>query len=508
MSVKGKLFQGFIQYLFVHIPDCLSSGFLDILSTRQLTMTNFSLILSGQRYPLFRKARCKRLSFFATSPEQRRIAEALSDTDTLLAAFEKLIAKKRAIKQGAMQELLTGKRRLPGFEGKWMETTLGEIALDIRTGKRNNEEKIDNGKYAFFVRSQQIERINDYSYDCEAILVPGEGNIGQIFHYINGKFDCHQRVYKISDFIDVDAKFIYFYIKMFFGQHALMNTVKATVDSLRLPTFVNFRMVIPSAKSEQTAIAEILSDMDAEIDVLTAKLNKLRNIKQGMMSELLAGRIRLAESEPIKAAADIDREKETKPIRHIAEYTKPKGHSQEFDDAVMIAGIVDALYAPQFPLGRTKVQKCLYLLRRYQGESTAAFKRKAAGPYADEVRYKGGEPIAKNNNYITTLTGNQGTIFARGKNIGKALDYIQKWGRGPDIQWVADNLKYKKVEELELLATVDMATCDLAEAGTPVSVQSVKHLIAANAEWKAKLKKQIFSDDNIARALRELKTLL
>ena len=69
-------------------------------------------------------------------------------------------------------------------------------------------------------------------------------------------------------------------------------------------------------------------------------------------------------------------------------------------------------------------------------------------------------------------------------------------------------MKFKKVDELELLATVDMTACDLTEAGTPVSVQSIKYLIATNAEWKAKLKKQTFSDANIARALRELNTLL
>ncbi|MFA7136320.1 MAG: hypothetical protein WC125_10740, partial [Bacteroidales bacterium] len=141
-------------------------------------------------------------------------------------------------------------------------------------------------------------------------------------------------------------------------------------------------------------------------------------------------------------------------------------------------------------------------------ESTEAFKKKAAGPYADEVRYKGGEPIAKCANYIATTTGRQGTTFARGKDIGKALDYIQSWGREADIKWVADKLKFKSVDELELLATVDMAICDLTEAGTPVSVQSIKHLIATNAEWKEKLKKQTFSDANIARAIRELNTLL
>lgn len=435
--------------------------------------------------------------------EQRAIAAALSDADAYIAALEKLIAKKRAIKQGAMQELLTGKRRLPGFSGEWVEKPLREVALDIRTGKKNNEDKTSNGKYPFFVRSQQVETIDSYSYDGEAIIVPGEGNIGEIFHYIVGKFDFHQRVYKVSDFApDYCGKYVYYQMKMSFGKHALENTSKATVDSLRLPVFHEFMVNLPPTKGEQEEIAIVLSDMDAEIDALTAKLNKAKYIKQGMMSELLTGRIRLVEqeapAEPVAAPKVVELPKQ-----------EAKGHNQQFDDAVMIAGIVNALYSDKYPLGRKKVQKCLYLLRRHQDESTEAFKKKAAGPYADEVRYKGGEPIARSANYIVTTTAkDKGTTFARGKNISQALGYIESWGKQDDIKWVADKLKFKKVDELELLATVDMAICDLEEAGTPVSVAAIKHLIATNAEWKAKLKRQTFSDANIARAIRELQTLL
>lgn len=224
--------------------------------------------------------------------EQRRIAEALSDMDELIASLEKLIAKKKAIKQGAMQELLTGKRRLPGFSGEWVAVKLGDIVTDIRTGSRNNEEKSENGKYPFFVRSQRVERIESYSFDCEAILVPGEGNIGSTFHYINGKFDCHQRVYKISGFEKVDAKFIFYYMQQFFGKHALSNTVKATVDSLRLPTFQEFQLLIPNEITEQKQIACFISDLDDEITVLHHKLEISKQIKQGMMQQLLMGKIR------------------------------------------------------------------------------------------------------------------------------------------------------------------------------------------------------------------------
>ena len=227
------------------------------------------------------------------SKEQRAIAEALSDVDGLIAALDKKIAKKRLLKQGAMQQLLTGKKRLPGFTDEWVEKKLGKIS-HIKTGSRNGDQAVENGKYPFFVRSQKVYAIDIYSFDGEAILVPGEGGIGNIFHYINGKFDFHQRVYKISDFAnEVCGKFIYFYMSRYFGEYALSLTVKATVDSLRLPTFEEFVIHMPSNIKEQQAIATILSDMDKEIADLEAQRDKYRLLKSGMMQKLLTGQIRL-----------------------------------------------------------------------------------------------------------------------------------------------------------------------------------------------------------------------
>jgi len=225
--------------------------------------------------------------------EQKAIAEVLSDVDALINALDALIAKKRAIKQGVMQELLTGKRRLPGFNGEWEQVKLGDITK-INTGKKNNDDKIENGKYPFFVRSQIIEKINTYSFDGEAILIPGEGGIGNIYHYINGKFDYHQRVYKISDFhFNVYGKFVYYVLTQKFYDHAMRNTVKATVDSLRLPTFQKFEFLIPSNLQEQEKIVEIISDIDFEINTLELERDKIKALKQGMMQELLTGHIRL-----------------------------------------------------------------------------------------------------------------------------------------------------------------------------------------------------------------------
>jgi type I restriction enzyme S subunit len=228
-----------------------------------------------------------------TTREQEAIAETLGDADAHIKSLEGLIAKKRLLRQGSMQELLNGRKRLPGFAGAWEVNPLAKIAV-IKTGGRNSQDKVEQGEYPFFVRSATIERINSYTYDCEAILVPGEGGIDSIFHYINGRFDVHQRVYAITNFSsEVSGKYIYFFMVMNFGAHAMKNSVKATVDSLRLPTFKTFEVVMPPTLEEQTAIARILSEMDAEIGVLESKLAKAQQLKRGMMQELLTGRIRL-----------------------------------------------------------------------------------------------------------------------------------------------------------------------------------------------------------------------
>jgi type I restriction enzyme S subunit len=234
-----------------------------------------------------------KIAFPSKEAERFAIGATLSDVDALISKLEVLLQKKKLIKQGAMQELLTGKRRLPGFSGEWEKKKLGDLAK-IKTGSRNNQDKVEGGQYPFFVRSANVERINDYSYDCEAVLVPGEGNIGKIFHYIIGRFDVHQRVYAITSFIqEVSGRFIFYYMDKNFGVHAMQNTVKATVDSLRLPTFENFELVLPPTKKEQVAIASVLSDIDMEIENLESKLSKYQDLKQGMMQVLLTGKIRL-----------------------------------------------------------------------------------------------------------------------------------------------------------------------------------------------------------------------
>ena len=271
-----------------------SSDYLQAILQSSIVEKQLSDMMVGSTFKRINVQQIK--SFFVPVPspeEQKAIASALSDIDALIAGLEKLIAKKRDLKQAAMQQLLTGQTRLPGFSGEWVVKALGDIA-NIKTGSRNNEDKVEDGFYPFFVRSAHVERINSYSHQCEAILVPGEGQIGEIFHYINGRFDVHQRVYAITQFVEgVSGKYIHLYLSQHFGEWAMQNTVKATVDSLRLPTFQTFQLQLPPTIEEQTAIAQTLSDMDTELQAMETRLAKTCGLKEGMMQELLTGRTRL-----------------------------------------------------------------------------------------------------------------------------------------------------------------------------------------------------------------------
>lgn len=175
----------------------------------------------------------------------------------------------------------------------WKVKRLGELSY-ITTGSKNTQDNVSNGIYPFFVRSPKVERINSYSFDCEAVLTVGDGvGTGKVFHYTNGKFDVHQRVYVITRYTsELHGKFLFWYLKENFYNCAIAGSVKTTVDSIRKPMLLNLEIPLPP-HVEQVAIGKALSDVDELIDGLRKLIDKKRNIKQGAMSSLLTGKLRL-----------------------------------------------------------------------------------------------------------------------------------------------------------------------------------------------------------------------
>ena len=224
--------------------------------------------------------------------EQEKIASALTSINNLLLSLDKMIEKKRLIKQGAMQELLTGKKRLPGFTGEWVKRRLGEIANKITTGKLDANAMVNGGKYPFFTCAREVYRINTFAFDEEVLLISGNGaNVGYI-HYYKGKFNAYQRTYILYDFSD-DIQYIKAYLDKFLCKRIKKKKSDSNTPFIKMDTLTEMYINIPQQLEEQKAIATVLSSMDKEIESLESKKAKYEQIKQGMMQQLLTGKIRL-----------------------------------------------------------------------------------------------------------------------------------------------------------------------------------------------------------------------
>jgi type I restriction enzyme S subunit len=212
--------------------------------------------------------------------EQKIIAEALTDVDTLIQSLEQLIEKKRNIKQGAMQELLRPK------EG-WSEKTIGCV-LTIKHGKSQHAVEDNNGMYPILATGGQIGNSKQFLYDKPSVLIGRKGTIDRP-QYMDQPFWTVDTLFYSAVNEPNNAKYIYYQFCLI---HWKQYNEASGVPSLNAATIESIELKIPSP-AEQTAIASILSDMDSEIAELEAKLAKTRDLKAGMMHELLTGRIRL-----------------------------------------------------------------------------------------------------------------------------------------------------------------------------------------------------------------------
>ncbi|MBO7788313.1 restriction endonuclease subunit S [Burkholderia pseudomallei] len=244
--------------------------------------------------------------------EQSAIATALSDVDAQLSSLDALIAKKRDIKQAAMQQLLTGKTRLPGFEGEWTVKRLDQLA-NIRSGGTPSTTvsrfwdggipwctptditRLGGGKYLLDT-SRQItsEGLSNSSAElipANSVVMTSRATIGECA--INLKpVTTNQGFKNFVPFEDTDVNFLY-YLLQTQKQGFIQLCAGSTFLEIGKTQLAAYKVHLPSTKAEQTAIAEVLSDMDAELAALEARRDKTRLLKQGMMQELLTGKTRL-----------------------------------------------------------------------------------------------------------------------------------------------------------------------------------------------------------------------
>lgn len=222
--------------------------------------------------------------------EQKVISKYLFDVDNLINSLNRLLEKKLNIKQAVMQELLTGKKRIDKYKEEWKEEKLGQICM-ITTGKKDVNEGSVDGKYPFFTCSRNISNSDTFSFDTEAILIAGNGDVGNM-HYYNGKFEAYQRTYVLYNF-KVYLPYLFHYLNFNLLKKLNEDKVGSTIPYIVLSQLLDFPIRMPNDVDEQKIIAKILSDMDLEIEEIRKKLDKYKVIKRGMMQELLTGRIRL-----------------------------------------------------------------------------------------------------------------------------------------------------------------------------------------------------------------------
>lgn len=243
---------------------------------------------------------------------QQRIADYLDEKcgeiDAMISKQKESIEKLKAYKQSLISETVTKgldkSAPLKPSGIKW----LGEIPQNariirlrflssIQTGDKDTVNRVENGKYPFYVRSPIVERIDTFSFDGEAILMAGDGvGAGKVFHYVNGKFDYHQRVYNIHNLKGVLGKFLYYYLRENFYKEIEQSNAKSTVDSIRLPMLLDFPIIVYPYDLQKEMVS-FLDKKVAEIDAIIIKkqniIQKLDAYKKSLIFECVTGKTEL-----------------------------------------------------------------------------------------------------------------------------------------------------------------------------------------------------------------------
>lgn len=386
--------------------------------------------------------------------EQTRIATALSNVDALIAELGKLIEKKRAIKQGAMQQLLTGKKRLKGFTEPWEEKKLGEDATILRGGSpRPIEDYITDSQDGLnWIKIGDVKPEDKYLRKAaEKIKKEGLSKTRQVKKgdfilsnsmsfgrpYILDIDGCiHDGWLVIQDYQEAyDMQFLYYIL----CSDAVMNqyvsmAAGSSVQNLNKEKVAYVLLYAPTSLQEQSAIALVLSSMDNEISALEAKRDKYTAIKQGMMQQLLTGKIRL--------------------VNTVAR-TNTTTANVHFRRSVLAAEIADRLCEePTF--GHVKMEKMLFLTERLcRIDIGSHYHRDAAGPY-DNRALRSIDSQLKKQKWFEVRRTEKGNRYVPMQNRGKHKTYFDKYFSAvlPTFEKIIDTFKTQNTERCEIVATL------------------------------------------------------
>ncbi len=472
----GACYSNFMQRLRVS-SDCnprfvwfvmnnpLARGQFDLLSNSTTGLANLNATILGE----------VRLAFPSTD-EQRQIVNFLdretAKIDAAVAAQERLItllAEKRAatishaVTKGLDPDAPmkdSGIEWLGQIPAHWDAKRL-RFLCKIETGDGDTQDAVEDGDYPFFVRSPNVEGINRYSFDCEAVMTSGDGaGVGKIYHHYVGKFTAHQRVYVFHGFQGILPRLVYHYFKAYFARVTLQGTAKSTVESLRRPMLADFWIVVPD-ESEQAAVLDFCEAAEQKyrsaIERCEEGIRLLRERRAAFISAAVTGKI------------DVRGEVTADNVVSLDEYRAAVG-------AVAIAKLGK--------LGRMAVMKAGYLAEAYAGmhELQGHYERNAAGPYCLGV-VRGMERGAADRHGITVRESEGKASYDLPASFEVPLGELrERFGidRANRFLSLMTELSGFSREGVEAIATLYAAWNDLLARNGDVTDDAVHHEVLEN----------------------------
>lgn len=316
LDIDGCIHDGWL--VIQKFEKTLDRGYLYYALSSDQTIQQYITMAAGSSVQNLNKEKVSKVILPCPSiPEQKKIAEILSDIDILITDLQKLIRKKKDIRQGTMQMLVTGKKRLDGFSGDWVKINLAKNSrLKARIGWQGltTAEYRDEG-YSYLITGTDFKdgRINwngchyvDYDRYVQDpniqvmngdLLLTKDGTIGKVAFVADLKraATLNSGVFLVKPTTDAYTVHFMFYVleSSVFKNFLQQLSAGSTINHLYQKDLVKFDLYVPPTKEEQEAIAGILFDMDCDIHKLKEKLSKYQKVKQGMMEELLTGKVRL-----------------------------------------------------------------------------------------------------------------------------------------------------------------------------------------------------------------------
>lgn len=331
----------------------------------------------------------------------------------------------------------------------------------IETGDGDTQDAVEDGDYPFFVRSPNIEGINRYSFDCEAVMTSGDGaGVGKIYHHYAGKFTAHQRVYVFHGFDGILPRLVYHYFKAYFARVTLQGTAKSTVESLRRPMLADFWIVVPD-KSEQAAVLNFCEATEEKyngaIERCEEGIRLLRERRAALISAAVTGKI------------DVRGEVTADNVVSLDKYRAAVG-------AVAIAKLGK--------MGRMAVMKAGYLAEAHAGmhELQGHYERDAAGPYCSGV-VRGMERGAADRHGITVRENEGKATYDLPAGLELPVRELRdRFGTDRANRYLSlvSELSGFSREGVEAIATLYAAWNDLLARGGDVTDDAVHHEVLEN----------------------------